>query len=45
MFWKVGRHLNLGIDTRHLLLTDLEIGRADVDVNYFQVGLLVGWGW
>ncbi len=45
MFWQLGRGLNLGIDTRHLLLTGLEIGGADVDVNYFQVGLLVGWGW
>jgi len=45
MFWQIGRGLNLGIDTRHLLLTDLELGGANVDVNYFQVGLLVGWGW
>lgn len=45
MFWRLGRGFNVGIDTRHLLLTDLEIGGADVDVNYFQVGLLAGWGW
>lgn len=45
MFWQLGRGFNIGIDTRHLLLTGLEIGDANVDLNYFQVGLLAGWGW
>lgn len=43
--WRFGPGFNIGIDTRHLLLTDLQMGDADVDVNYFQVGLLAGWGW
>lgn len=52
MFWQLPHGINIGIDTRHLLLTGLAfdhgdpiIQRVDVDVNYFQVGLLVGWGW
>jgi hypothetical protein len=45
IFWQLPHGINIGIDTRHLLLTGLEINHEDVDVNYFQVGLLAGWGW
>jgi hypothetical protein len=47
VFWQLARGFNIGLDTRHLLLTDLEIGPgpAEVDVNSFQVSVLLGWGW
>lgn len=50
VFWKIGSRFNIGIDGRLVTGTDVEMdfdGRlsAEGDADYFQVGLLLGWGW
>jgi hypothetical protein len=43
--WRLGERFNLGFDARILLGTDVELFGVEGDADYFQVGVLLGWGW
>jgi hypothetical protein len=45
VFWRLGERFNIGVDARVLGGTDIEVFGASGDVDYFQVGLVLGWGW
>ena len=45
VFWRLGKRFNIGFDARILTGTDLTILDEDVDVDYVQGGLLLGFGW
>ena len=45
IFWRLGKSFNLGFAFRMLGGTDLELGDGEADVDYEQLGLIVGWGW
>ena len=47
LYWRLGRHFNLGIDVRALLASDLEMKNfgQDADVDGLQYGMSLGWGW
>jgi hypothetical protein len=47
IWWRLGHRFNLGIDGRALAGSNLEFrnGFADTDADYFQIGVLAGFGW
>lgn len=45
VYWRIGSRFNIGLDGRILGGSDFEIEGIDFDASYFQVGLLLGWGW
>lgn len=45
VYWRIGSRFNIGVDARFLGGNDFEIEGIDFDASYFQVGLLLGWGW
>ena len=45
VFWRIGRRFNIGGDVRVLFGSDLEDDGFERDADYFQLGLLLGWGW
>ena len=45
VYWRLGKRFNLGLDARILTGTDLTVFDADVDVDYVQGGLILGFGW
>lgn len=42
---RLGEQFNLGLDTRIMMGTDVELSGRDTDADYFQTGVLAGWGW
>jgi hypothetical protein len=44
LLWQLG-WLNLGIETRILTGTDIRLFDTKTDADYYQVGLVVGYGW
>ena len=45
VFWRLGKRFNLGLDARILTGTDLTLFDEDIDADYFQGGLVLGFGW
>ena len=45
VFWRLGPRFNIGIDARVLTGTDLTLFNTDTDVDYVQLGLVLGFGW
>jgi hypothetical protein len=45
VFWRLGQRFNIGFDARFLTGTDLTVFDEDVDVDYLQAGLVLGFGW
>ena len=45
IFWRLGERFNLGFSYRILGFTELELGDGETDIDYQQLGLIVGWGW
>ena len=45
VFWRLGKRFNIGFDARVLTGTDLTLFDEDFDVDYFQGGLVLGFGW
>ena len=45
IYWRLGDRFNLGVDARFVGLSDLTIGDDEISADYFQAGLLLGWGW
>jgi hypothetical protein len=45
VFWRLGSRFNIGVEGRLVVGTDLELAGADVNADYFQGGLILGWGW
>lgn len=47
VLWRLGSRVNLGIDARLLTATQVDAfgPGADVDIDYAQIGGLIGWGW
>ena len=45
VFWRIGSRFNIGGDFRFLFGSDLEDEGLEGDADYFQIGLLLGWGW
>jgi hypothetical protein len=45
VYWRLGGAFNIGIGGRLVFGADLEVEDLDVDGDYVQVGLLLGWGW
>jgi hypothetical protein len=43
LLWDIGERLRLGLDYRHLFTEDLEVFDDDVDSDYDQVMLSLGW--
>ena len=44
-FWRLGPRFNIGVDGRLLAGTDVTLFDDEGDADYFQVGLILGWGW
>jgi hypothetical protein len=44
IYWRLHRKLNLGVDVRHLISTNVDFFGAKGNLDYTQYGLLVGWG-
>lgn len=45
VYWRLSSHFNLGLHGRVLGGTSIEIFGADGDVDYWQVGPMIGWSW
>ena len=45
VFWRLGSRFNLGVDARSVLGTKITLFGEEGDADYFQLGLLLGWGW
>lgn len=45
VFWRIGSRFNIGLDARILTGTDIELFGVEGDADYFQLGMLLGWGW
>jgi len=45
VFWRFGSRFNLGFDARALFGSEFETEGLEADADYFQAGLLLGWGW
>lgn len=45
IYWRIGRLFNVGIDGRVLAGSDLQIFNTNTNANYYQAGLILGWGW
>jgi len=45
VYWRIGSRFNIGVDVRALFGSDLEDSGVEGDADYFQAGLLLGWGW
>lgn len=45
VFWRLGPRFNIGVDGRFLGGTDLTLFGEDTDVDYVQLGLVLGFGW
>lgn len=43
--WRIGKHFNIGLDGRFVAGTDIQIFDEKGDADYFQVGVLLGYGW
>ncbi len=43
--WRLGSRFNIGVDGRFLVGSDIELFDSEGDADYFQIGLLLGWGW
>lgn len=52
-YWRIGSRFNIGLDLRGLFGTDVELEdlfnatsiSIEGDSDYFQAGILLGWGW
>jgi hypothetical protein len=45
IFWRLGRRFNIGVDARLLTGSEIELFGEKGDADYFQFGLLLGFGW
>lgn len=45
VFWRLGKHFNIGIDARLVAGTSIELFGEEGDANYGQLGLILGYGW
>jgi len=45
VFSRLGSRFNIGVDGRFLGGTDLTLFDEDTDVDYVQLGLVLGFGW
>lgn len=45
VYWRVGSMLNLGVHGRFNKASDVSVGGGEIDSDYFQVGVLAGFGW
>ncbi len=45
VYWRLGKRFNLGFDARLMRGTDGEVLGVTGDADYFQAGLVVGFGW
>ncbi len=45
VYWRIGSRFNIGGDVRVLFGSDFEEDGVEADADYFQIGLLLGWGW
>lgn len=43
--WRIGRSFNVGLDARLVTGTDVTIFDEKGDADYFQLGVLLGYGW
>ena len=43
--WRIGRHVNGGLDARLVTGTDVTIFDEEGDADYVQLGVLLGYGW
>ncbi len=45
IYWRLGKAFNIGLDGRITGTGDLEAFGSEVDANYFQLGMILGFGW
>ena len=45
VFWRLGKRFNIGLDARIVTGTDITLFTEDGDADYFQGGLVLGFGW
>ncbi len=45
VYWRLSSHFNLGLYGRMLGGTSIELFGEDGDVDYWQVGPMIGWSW
>ena len=45
VYWHLENGLNIGLGGRFVFGADLELEGSDLDADYFQGGLILGWGW
>jgi hypothetical protein len=45
VYWRIGRHFDLGFSGRTLMGTSITLFGVDGDANYWQVGPMLGWSW
>ena len=45
IFFKVGEHFNIGIDGRIVRETEFDFGAVEIDGDYEQAALLIGFSW
>lgn len=45
VYWRLTSHFNLGLYGRVLEGTDITLFGGDTDVDYFEVGPMIGWSW
>lgn len=45
VYWRVGTAFNVGVSGRFMRASDVTLGGESFDSDYFQIGVLAGWGW
>ena len=45
LIWRIGKLFNVGFDARLLAGSEIEVVDRELDVDYLQAGLILGWGW
>jgi opacity protein-like surface antigen len=45
VFFKVGEHFNIGVDGRIVRETEFDFGATEIDGDYEQAALLIGFSW
>lgn len=45
VFWRLGSAFNIGVGGRAVFGTDFDLDGADLNGDYLQAGLILGWGW
>jgi hypothetical protein len=45
LYWRLNGSFNIGLSGRFVGGTDVTLGDEEINADYFQAGLILGYGW